>query len=251
MEDLLESPKICGIRSMPSCKLKCACKFVFYCGAERQGKDWPRHKKKCVKSHTREIKEAREEHGKDHAAVGLAALDERNNHRRQGRCLEAERCFVDALRLCAEVGGEECEGIGDTSLFLGEMYCKIIGRYAEALPELHKGLQIYFSIKGERSQDAGRALMCIGDTLREIGKQSRRLRDSVEEEEEHSVLRETVGDDHFRVAGVQTYMGDVFFETGRLDEARSGCPSGCPQDPPHGTRRQQRGGGRFTQRSWR
>lgn len=189
-------------------------------------------------------------HGKDHAAVGLAALDERNDHRRQGRCLEAERCFVDALRLCAEVGGEECEGIGDISLLLGEMYCKI-GRYAEALTELHKGLQIYFSIKGERSQDAGRALMCIGDTLREIGKQSRRLRDSVEEEEEHSVLRETVGDDHFRVAGVQTYMGDVFFETGRLDEARSGCPSGCPQDPPHGTRRQQRGGGRFTQRSWR
>ena len=105
-------------------------------------------------------------HGKDHAAVGLAALDERNDHRRQGRCLEAERCFVDALRLCAEVGGEECEGIGDISLLLGEMYCKI-GKYAEALTELHKGLQIYFSIKGERSQDAGRALVCVGYTLRE------------------------------------------------------------------------------------
>ena len=40
----------------------------------------------------------------------------------------------------------------------------------------------------------------------------------LEEEEEHSVLRETVGDDHFRMAGVQTYMCDVFFEIGRLDE---------------------------------
>ena len=49
MSDLLKNPKLCGACDKPGCKLKCACKLVFYCGAECQRKDWKqlRHKRVC------------------------------------------------------------------------------------------------------------------------------------------------------------------------------------------------------------
>jgi len=72
MSDLLENPRICGACNKPGCKLECACKLVFYCGAECQGKQWPTHKKECTAWLAKKIRETRREHGKDSPEVGLA-----------------------------------------------------------------------------------------------------------------------------------------------------------------------------------
>ena len=124
MADLLKNPKLCGACNAPGCKLKCACKLVFYCGAECQGKDWPRHKKECVKSQARKIKEARREHGKDDVAVAQARCEAGNTLRSQGRYREAERCYLDARGIYEEVGGESSadRGTGEISRNLGGLY---------------------------------------------------------------------------------------------------------------------------------
>ena len=116
MADLLENPKICGACNKAGCELKCACKLVFYCGAECQGKHWPAHKKVCTVSLAKKIRHARREHGKDDVALGQARLDAAEELRMQGRYKDAERCYLDARRICAEVlGGGQLAGRGHLS----------------------------------------------------------------------------------------------------------------------------------------
>src|SRR6056300_1585300 len=102
MSHLLKNPKLCGACNTPGCKLKCACKLVFYCGPECQGKHWPTHKKGCTVALAKKIREAKREHGNADMTVARARVDAGEELRSQGRYRDAERCYVEARRITLE-----------------------------------------------------------------------------------------------------------------------------------------------------
>lgn len=174
MSDLLKNPKFCAACNEPGCKLKCACKLVFYCGTECQGKDWPMHKKNCTVLLARKIREARREHGKDDLEVCQARLQAANALLGQGRYKDAERCFLEARRIAVEARLEGNEIVGEISYCLGDMY-RNTSRYDESTTELQEGLRVFRSTKGKRSEEAGRVLSGIGNTLFRQGRHKEAL----------------------------------------------------------------------------
>jgi tetratricopeptide (TPR) repeat protein len=218
MSDLLKNPKLCGSCNTPGCKLKCACKLVFYCGAECQGKHWPAHKKECTVWLAKKIRDTRKEHGKDGAEMALARYDAAQELRGQGRYREAERCYLDARRILSKVEGEDSYNVGAICERLGDMYGEM-GRYEEAKKEFQEDLRIMRIAKGERSEEAAEALRCIGVTLSGQGKHEGEALARLEEA--HSILKETVGPEHRKVVGVLSSKGICYFRMGRLEEARA------------------------------
>jgi tetratricopeptide (TPR) repeat protein len=216
MSDLLKNPKICGSCEAPGCKLKCACKLVFYCGAECQGKHWPVHKKNCTVWLAKKIRDTRKEHGKDGEALGQARWDAGYQLYGQGRYREAERCYLDARRILSEAQGEGGDSMRIT-LSLGDMYCDT-GRYEEALIEGRENLRISHNIKGERSLEAVNALGLIGKCLFHLGKHKEAL---AKVEEAHSIFKDLARKDYSDLDAILTVKGNCYNQLGRLDEARA------------------------------
>ena len=222
MADLLKNPKLCGACGKPGCKLKCACKLVFYCGAECQGEHWPAHTKECTVWLAKKIREARREHGKDGCKVAEAKLAEARFEaakelKKQGRYRDAERCYLDARRIAVDVEGADGFNVGKTSLDLGGMYGEM-GRHEEAMTKLHEGLRIMRNIKGERCKEAAEALGTISQTLCRQGKNEEAL---AMLEEVHSIFLETVGPENFNVGATFVSKGNCYAGMGRLEEARA------------------------------
>ena len=130
--------------------------------------------------------------------MGMARFDAAKELQGQGRYREAERCYLDARRIFAEVEGEESFNIGRVSGILGDMY-GVMGRYEEAMTLLHESLRIARITQGERSEEAAAALRCTGVTLSDQGKHNEAL---ARLEEAHSILKEAVGPEQSLLADV-------------------------------------------------
>jgi len=186
MSELLANPKICGCCSEPGCTLKCACKLVYYCGTECQGKHWPEHKKVCTVLHAKKVKDSKREHGKDGTETGDARLQAAKALEEQGRFKEAERCYLEARRI-ARLNQGEGVLLAEIDVAIGHMYM-VIGRYSESMTMFQDGLRIFSSTVGRRSSAAGRALGSIGDLLMEQGQISQAFAKITEA---HSIFTET------------------------------------------------------------
>ena len=221
MDHLLINPKICGECSVPGCHLKCSCKTVFYCGPKCQMKHWRVHKKVCVVALARKIRHARREHGQDNVVVALARLEAGNALRKQGRFGDAERCLLDADRICSEVNLRESRNNqddlqGQIYLGLGMTYWDM-DLHDEALKFLQKGLGVFRNTKGEGSQEVGRALVCIGDILHSRGSYEESLKAL---EEGNQILQEVIGVDRMSLADIMLSRGICYLHMGELDKAR-------------------------------
>jgi hypothetical protein len=218
MSELLANPKICGCCSEPGCTLKCACKLVFYCGTECQGKDWPVHKKVCTVLHAKKVRDTRREHGKDGVETGFARLEAAKALQDQGRFKEAERCYLEARRITRLDQGEGVL-LADIDVAVGSMY-KVMGRYSESMTMFQEGLRIFSSTVGRRSSFAGRALGSIGDLLLEQGQIGQAL---AKIQEAHSIFTEKGAKTHADARDLMKVLaskGNCYFDMGRLREAQ-------------------------------
>jgi tetratricopeptide (TPR) repeat protein len=217
MSDLLKNPKICGACDKPGCKQWCACKLVYYCGAECQGKHWPTHKEGCTIWLAKKISKARMEHGNDSLEVSEALFEGAEELRSQGRYRDAEKRYLNALRIAAELLGEESFLVGQGSRGLGRLYVEM-GRYDEAMEKFLGSYQIMRIEKGERSIEAADVLCDFGTTLRSQGKSEEALSRL---EEAQSILEEAVGPEHPYLCRAIGGKAMCFDEMGRLQEARA------------------------------
>ena len=217
MAELLKNPKICGACDKPDCKLKCACKLVFYCGAECQGKDWPNHKKKCSVALVKKMKAAKREHaGTNDLAVADARVNAGEVLRTQGRHREAERCYLEAYRIYKEVDGPDSLRLGMICRGIGEMY-GTMARFDESMEMLREAARIFRVADGERGCHMGRVLRTMTETLRLNNKFKEALATC---EEAKSIILENLGPEHEELGYLLTAEGNCYSGMGKQEKAR-------------------------------
>lgn len=132
MSDVLKNPKFCAKCGAPDCALKYPCKQSYYRSKKCQKADWDKHKTRCAIALSKEVKDARREHGREDASVADARMEAGVGHIQQGRHREAEKCILEARRVYVAAYGDGHEKIGRVCFELGQLY-ENMGRCDESL----------------------------------------------------------------------------------------------------------------------
>jgi tetratricopeptide (TPR) repeat protein len=160
----------CGHCGEERTMLRCPCKGESYCGAECQKAVWLHHREECTVFLAKELEKKRKEHGDDSYEVAEARAVIAGIFRRQRHLEDAEKSFLEGLRIFALLPPpREEHNIGACLQQLGLVY-KEQGKNVEAQEALKRAFDIFVSIYGKDHKIVGMIVNCIGETFRCEGK---------------------------------------------------------------------------------
>jgi tetratricopeptide (TPR) repeat protein len=229
----IDNPNLCSNPrcSVPGAKFQCKCDNARYCGTKCQAEHWSEHKTRCSIRLKKKAQKAKDCMNVREAAD--ASFEAGWAHQKGGEFLQAEQCFLEALRMRSILlkGVVPEVQVAQVHHDLGFLYMET-GRYEEGLKHFNEDLRIHRKARGERSDAVSSALHSIGNSLHYLERFDEALETyheslaiSIEIAEEHSSSlsgeRAEVAHvlDQAAIAAALTSIGQVYSEIGKKKKA--------------------------------
>lgn len=161
----MEGPKICSRCGVGDCSYRCVCKGEFYCGPECQRLDWQKHKRECTVGLARKLREKRRKLGGEDAKIAQGTRKVGDIHFSRGKYAEAKSSYTEALRIFAEIYGEEHATTAKLVSCLARTLCKL-GRFEEAVEAYERALLFH---RGPLGREGRNSCGDVCDVLNGLG----------------------------------------------------------------------------------